>query len=60
VMQSRQVVWLLFVLSFVLRAVEQTRFTVALNRTMLTAVWFFILLDFIEWATRKFKERKKK
>ena len=59
-MQSRRVVWLLFILSFVLRAVEQTRFTLALNRTMLAALWFFSLLDFVVWATRKLRERKER
>ncbi len=58
--ESRQVIWFLFLLSFVLRVVEQTRFTIAFNQTMLTAQWFFILLDLFQWATRKLKERQKR
>ena len=57
---SRQVVWFIFLLSCVLRLVEETRFAVSLQRTMLTALWFFILLDAGEWAKRKFKSKEKK
>ena len=57
---SRQVMWFIFLLSCVLRLVEETRFAVSLQRTMLTALWFFILLDAVEWAKRKLKSKEKK